>query len=1086
MVEMPSGTVTFLFTDLEGSTRLWEEQPDAMTASLARHDAIVRGAIASHHGRVKTTGDGFHGVFAWPDDALGAAVEAQRALAVEPGEGGVRLVVRMGVHTGASEERDGDYYGTAVNRAARLMAVAHGGQVLATRAVQELVGDELGDLELVRLGEHRLRDLAQPVEVFQVVAPGLAREFPALQSLDTLPGNLPVQHSSFVGREREVAELTALVREARMVTLTGVGGVGKTRLACQVAAEVAPEFRGGAWLVELARIRDPSVVVDGVAAVFGVTPRPGVALLDTLVGYLRPKALLLVLDNCEHLLDAVVDWCAARGAVSGAGGALDEPEGLGIAGERIVAVRSLGLPRSAARDAVLSSDAAPLLVERAVAIKSDFAVTDANAAAVAEVVRRLDGIPLALELAAARIPVLSPAQLAQRLDQRFRLLAGGERGAVERHATLRAAIDWSYDLLAAKEQRVLARMSVFSGGCSLDAADAVCAGTGIDQDEVLDMVSALVARSLVVAEDAASGERRYRLLETIRQYAEERVDDAEHAELRDRHADFYVVFVETAADGLRGPDQLRWLLEVESELENVRAALAWSVASKDAVRAARFVCSVKGVPTTLAGVLHRDAEAILDLPGIETSEQYPFVLAATGGAAALHGMFDRAEQLCGEALDAGGESDELAGLAFFIRAMAFHGLGDLSRTVQDLERSVTVCRGVGDPFMVSFALGHLASFRSMSGDPAAVVADGAREALVLARQTGNPGLISNALAILALIIIGTEPEQSRTLITESLALNDALGDVVVDENSLVGAFLVCALLGERDQALRLTARGLDRGFSVFVGLCVCLETTAQTLAPDQPDVAATLHGTVDTLVPGLVSADPFRALRERATEAIDAQLDGERISELRARGAAMTEDQAAMYALEAITRGAVASLDNRCGTRPTSSPSATSAPGHRDRSSVGDLDVADDFDPAHVGVVGQREHPVGIAGDLLRSSAGPDDDNSERRQVRVAEQQVPHSGCERRALLGCGTVACPEFSSVDHLSTAHVDGGFEDLVAGLVAQGKCEERTPDEEQPKRTTVQLDEGVRCTSELGRELVEEIIGRHGDPFGTQQRS
>ena len=240
MVELPSGTVTFLFTDLEGSTRLWEEQPEAMTAALARHDAILRGAIGSHHGRVvKTTGDGFHGVFARPDEALGAAVEAQRAIAGEAGEGGVQLLVRMGVHTGAGEERDGDYYGTAVNRAARLMAVAHGGQVLATRAVQELVGDELGDsVELVGLGEHRLRDLAQPVEVFQVVAPGLAREFPALQSLDALPGNLPVQHSSFVGREREVAELAALVREARIVTLTGVGGVGKTRLACQVAAEV--------------------------------------------------------------------------------------------------------------------------------------------------------------------------------------------------------------------------------------------------------------------------------------------------------------------------------------------------------------------------------------------------------------------------------------------------------------------------------------------------------------------------------------------------------------------------------------------------------------------------------------------------------------------------------------------------------------------------------------------------------------------------------------------------------------------------------------------------------------------------------
>ena len=339
-----------------------------------------------------------------------------------------------------------------------------------------------------------------------------------------------------------------------------------------------------------------------------------------------------MLDNCEHLLGAVVELVRAlEERCPGLVVLSTSREGLGIAGERIVAVRSLGLPRSGDRDAVLSSDAARLLVERAVAVKSDFAVTDANAAAVAEVVRRLDGIPLALELAAARIPVLSPAQLAQRLDQRFRLLAGGERGAIERHATLRAAIDWSYDLLAANEQRVLARLSVFAGGCSLEAAEAVCSGAGIDEVEVLDLLSALVARSLVVAEDAPSGERRYRLLETIRQYAEERVDDAERAELRDRHADFYVDFVETAADGLRGPDQLRWLLEVESELENVRAALAWSVATNDAVRAARFLCSVEGVPSPLARVLLRDAEAILELPGIETIERYPFVLAAAGG-----------------------------------------------------------------------------------------------------------------------------------------------------------------------------------------------------------------------------------------------------------------------------------------------------------------------------------------------------------------------------------------------------------------------------------------------------------------------
>jgi predicted ATPase len=639
-----------------------------------------------------------------------------------------------------------------------------------------------------------------------------------------------------------------------------------------------------------------------VAAAFGVTPRSGVDLLDTLAGYLRPKDLLVVLDNCEHLLGAVVELVRAlEERCPGLVVLSTSREGLGIAGERIVAVQSLGLPHSGDRDTVLSSDAARLLVERAMAVKSDFEVTDANAAAVAEVVRRLDGIPLALELAAARIPVLSPAQLAQRLDQRFRVLAGGERGAIERHATLRAAIDWSYDLLATDEQHVLARLSVFAGGCTLEAAEAVCSGAGIDEAQVLDLLSALVARSLVVAEDVPSGERRYRLLETIRQYAEEKVDDAERAELRDRHADCYVAFAERADEGMRGPEQLRWILEVESELENVRAALAWSVATNDAVRAARFLCSVKGGPDPLARTLLRDAEAVLELSGIETIERYPFVLAAVAAAALFHGVFDRAEHLCQEALDAADEpSDELEGLVFLVRGNALYGLGDITSAVRCMERSVSARRRLGDPYMLAFSLGGLSSWRSR--DLAAVAVDEARESLALARQIGNPGAIGGGLALLAIVLVGTQPEQSRALLAESIEFNDALGAIVINENALVMAFLVSALLRERDQTLRLTARGLDRGFSMLVAYCGCLEAVAQTLATEQPDVAATLHGTIDALMPSLVHAEPYRALRKRATQATSTQLDPARASELRARGAAMTEDQATAYALDAIAR----------------------------------------------------------------------------------------------------------------------------------------------------------------------------------------
>ena len=602
-MELPSGTVTFLFTDLEGSTRLWEEQPDAMRPALARHDAIVRDAISAHDGHVvKTTGDGFHAVFARADDAVRAAVAAQIALGKATEAADVPLIVRMGLHIGAGEERDGDYFGAAVNRAARVMAVAHGGQVLASRAVHDVVGAELDDVELISLGEHRLRGVDQPLAVYQVVAPGLDPGVPPAGVVGR-PAGQPARAAQLVRRPTAEKWLTSRRCSARrrIVTLTGVGGVGKTRLACQVAAEVAPRFLHGVWLVELDRIRDPDVVVDAVVGVFDLPPRPGVELVETLTSFLRSKELLLVLDNCEHLLAPVAALLRTlEDACPGLVVLATSREGLGLAGERIVAVPSLGVPDSDDCDVVAGSEAVRVFVERAQAVKSDFTVTDDNAVAVAEVVRRLDGIPLALELAAARIPVLSPAQLAQRLDQRFRLLAGGERGAVERHATLRAAIDWSYDLLAPAEQWVLARLSVFAGGCDLEAAESVCCGDGVDELDVLDLLAVLVARSLVVADDTPSGDRRYRLLETVRQYAEERIDGGERNELHARHSRYYADFVERAATGLRGPDQLQWQLNANAELENLRIALAWAVSHDQGAQAVHFLCVVGVVPSALS------------------------------------------------------------------------------------------------------------------------------------------------------------------------------------------------------------------------------------------------------------------------------------------------------------------------------------------------------------------------------------------------------------------------------------------------------------------------------------------------------
>ena len=439
MPELPSGTVTFLFTDLEGSTRLWQEHPEAMQVASARHDDLVRALIEAHDGYVvKTTGDGFHAAFGAAHDAVHAAVAAQGALSTEAwGEIGP-LVVRMGVHTGPAEIRDGDYYGTAVNRAARLMSVAHGGQIVVSLTTKELVQDR--GVELVDLGEHHLRDLARVDRVYQVVADGLPNEFPRLRSLEAFAGNLPLPTTSFVGRDVELAVVDTSLQSARLVTLTGVGGVGKTRLSLQVAAHALPRFPDGAWFCELAGATDDDSLLQVVMSTLGVTALPGTTPERSIVEFLRTRAALVLFDNCEHLLDAasqlvdaVLRECPNIRILA------SSREGLGVPGEHMVAVRSLGVPRiDDSFDTIVGSDAVELFVERAAAVRAGFVLETANAGAVAEICQRLDGIPLAIELAAARVATMNPRDIASHIDERFRLLTGGRRTGIERHQTLRA------------------------------------------------------------------------------------------------------------------------------------------------------------------------------------------------------------------------------------------------------------------------------------------------------------------------------------------------------------------------------------------------------------------------------------------------------------------------------------------------------------------------------------------------------------------------------------------------------------------------------------------------------------------------
>ena len=585
MAELPSGTVTFLFTDLEVSTRLWEEEADAMRVALARHDEILRAVVALFDGYlVKGRGDGVHAAFVTADDALAAAVEAQRVLGDEDWAVSAPLRARMGLHTGSAELRDGDYFGSSVNRAARLMAVAHGGQVVCSRPTADLAGDALPEgCSLIDLGEHRLRDLLRPEQVFEVRTPGTRTSFPPLQSLDSFPGNLPLQLTSFVGRDDDVAGVAKALNESRLVTLTGVGGVGKTRLALQVAADVLPQFADGAWLCELAATNDADLLAEVVVAALAVQSRPGRSLAESVCDYLAGKQALIVLDNCEHLLDEAAEMAEAiLRAAPGVRILATSREALGVPGERLLGVPSLDVASESTLEAIAGCEAVRLFMDRAGATRSGLELDATNADAIVEICRRLDAIPLAIELAAARVTSMSPAEIAGLLDERFRLLTGGRRRGVERHQTLRATVDWSYSLLDERERTVFVRLGVFAGSFDADAATAVAGDDELAAWDVRDALDDLVAKSMVVLDDGPDATMRYRLLETLRQYALEGLDDTARAEEhRRRHAEHYAAFAEASGLGLEGPDEAVWFPRFDAELDNLRAAVAWALEADD-------------------------------------------------------------------------------------------------------------------------------------------------------------------------------------------------------------------------------------------------------------------------------------------------------------------------------------------------------------------------------------------------------------------------------------------------------------------------------------------------------------------------
>ncbi len=802
----PSGVVTLLFTDVEGSTRRWESDADVMRAALLAHDEVLRNAIEAHGGfLIKHTGDGVCAAFASPRAAVDAAVAAQRRLV---------LPVRMGIATGEAELRDGDYFGAVLNRAALVMAAGHGGQILLAESTAGL----LSGIDLIALGPRRLRDLPTAVELFQVQAEGLRTDFPPLRALDASPGNLRPATTSFVGRDSEVAELRAAVKAHRVLTLTGVGGVGKTRLATEVAASLADEFLDGVWFFDLAAVTDPTAVPDAVAAVLGIIQQPGKTVTESVASALEGRVRLLVFDNCEHAVDSVADLVEAILAASATVTILaTSREGLGVSDEQLWRVPSLDVTSG------IESAAVDLFVDRARNVVSDFSLAQPGEAhAVVEICRRLDGIPLAIELAASRMASMTASEVRDRLDQRFRLLVGSRRG-LARHQTLRHAVAWSYDHLDDADKRLLERCSVFAGGFDLESA---CAVMGSDDDfAVLDLLDALVRKSLLVA-DRSSGRTRFSMLETIRQFAEEQLAATGAAtEARTAHARY---FAGREADILNlwdSPRQCEAYDWFTVELANLRAAFRWAADQGD-LDAAAAIATYAGL---LGGLVHNYephawAEELIEparaidhprlatlyglatlcwIPGrieeaagyadaaqteIGTGGEVPFGLeGALGFVYVVIGQPERYVEWCRARLARGRDTHTLsrtwlvAGLAIagageearaaanglidaaeatrnpYVLAYALFAYGNAFRdadpvgALEALRRGLVIAQDSGNRFVESMLATLLSGLESEHGDPQAALD---HITLVIGKfyDSGNVGLIPSALATLALFL----------------------------------------------------------------------------------------------------------------------------------------------------------------------------------------------------------------------------------------------------------------------------------------------------------------------------------------------
>ncbi len=878
--------MTLLFTDIEGSTRQWEDAPGEMSVALARHDELLHDAVAAVGGFVfKTVGDAFCVAFPSASAAVSGALAAQRLLATESWPDPITMRVRMGLHSGECVERDGDYFGPTVNRAARLEATAHGGQIILSGATRSLLSGELPDGARLRdLGEHRLKDLGLPEHVFQVEVDGLGSEFPPLRSLSNpdLPNNLPRYASSFVGRDAEVVAVRELVANARLVTLTGPGGAGKTRLAVQVAAEFVDGSGDGVWIIDLASVTDEAMVPTTIADTLGVRTAGEGDSIDALLDAVVDRRLLIVLDNCEHLIDATAS-IADRLIHSGDGINLiaTSREPLGISGEVVYRVPSLGLPDASDVDpeSIGQAESVCLFTERARLHDPAFTLDVMNAASVAAVCRRLDGIPFALELAAARLRSLSADELLGRLDQRFRLLTGGSRTAMARQQTLRATIDWSFELLDPRERSVLTRASVFAGSWDLDAAEAVTADDAdVDAIDVLDILTGLVDKSLVNVE--TNGTTRFRMLETIREYAAEKQADGgleASTSLRSKHLAHFLSLAERAAPRIRTGEQRRWLDLLESDHDNLRAALVAASELGEAEAGLRLGRSLRWYAWLRARC--RDlVEPLTALVAISEPNQ-PLTLDALVALAFLELGIDeyaRAEATLESAiviLRERGDGTRLADALWVAGWLAIYS-DDLARaealgieglTVAESARDTDAAARMHGVVAIGVAArGDLTAARSHFGaELAGYLTTG--DVMAQAMSQNNHGDIELQAGE---VDIADDSFAAAETIVRELDLPEMLGVVILNRGN------IAALRGDHASALTrgVEALSLAHRHGLLRLTASALVGCTRALLPTDTELAATLHGAAEHLL----------AVRGVELQPLEARLHAENASRLRA------------------------------------------------------------------------------------------------------------------------------------------------------------------------------------------------------------